>query len=268
MLEAARTPDADAIASGLALGDQNDPPVWLSLLDEHGTGAARPRPQGPRSRVHLRSQRGSQRGAGTQRPGSRADHRSRRHGGHRLSRHSRVSRGALPGASLVPPGARPPRRNEGLPSIGSTAYGRCLPTPSRPSSVPTAPTRQRSKPGNSRCARSLRTFDDMLAGRDYLMGEGFSAADCVAWPFLRYALIPPDEEDTYLFHAILVANMPLGDRYERLSGLDPARRRTSHDPGHRAADGGEAMKTRSAGRDAVGRARRRHHPRARPRRRP
>ncbi len=57
----------------------------------------------------------------------------------------------------------------------------------------------------------------MLAGRDYLMGD-FSAADCIAWPFLRYALIPPDEEDTYLFHAILVANMGLRKEHERLAG--------------------------------------------------
>lgn len=63
---------------------------------------------------------------------------------------------------------------------------------------------------------SLGLFESMLAGRDYLMGKEFSAADCVAWPFLRYALIPPDEEDTYLFHAILVANMSLGDDYGRL----------------------------------------------------
>ena len=62
----------------------------------------------------------------------------------------------------------------------------------------------------------LPVFEDMLAGRDYLMGETFSAADCVAWPFLRYALLPPDEEDVYLFHAILVANMPLGKEHARL----------------------------------------------------
>jgi glutathione S-transferase len=64
----------------------------------------------------------------------------------------------------------------------------------------------------------LPIFEGMLAGRDYLMGDAFSAADCIAWPFLRYALIAPDEEDTYLFHAILVANMPLGDDFERLKG--------------------------------------------------
>ncbi len=63
---------------------------------------------------------------------------------------------------------------------------------------------------------SLSLFNDMLAGRDYLMGESFSAADCIAWPFLRYALIPPDEQDIYLFHAILVSNLTLGDEYGRL----------------------------------------------------
>lgn len=62
----------------------------------------------------------------------------------------------------------------------------------------------------------LPLFEDMLAGRDYLMGDELSAADCVAWPFLRYALIPPDAADTYLFHAILVANMPLGNQCDRL----------------------------------------------------
>ncbi len=63
----------------------------------------------------------------------------------------------------------------------------------------------------------LLLFNNMLAGREYLMGE-FSVADCVAWPFLRYALIPPDEEDTYLIHAILVAKMPLSDEHERMAG--------------------------------------------------
>lgn len=62
----------------------------------------------------------------------------------------------------------------------------------------------------------LPLFEDMLTGREYLMGDELSAADCIAWPFLRYALIPPDEQDHYLFHTILVANMPLGDDYDRL----------------------------------------------------
>lgn len=65
---------------------------------------------------------------------------------------------------------------------------------------------------------SLQVFEDMLTGREYLMGDAFSAADCVAWPFLRYALIPPDAADTYLFHAILVSNLTLDGGFERLAG--------------------------------------------------
>ena len=54
----------------------------------------------------------------------------------------------------------------------------------------------------------------MLAGRDYLMGE-FSAADCAAFPFLRYALFHP-KDDPYLFHKILVDHQPLGGNHPRL----------------------------------------------------
>ena len=56
---------------------------------------------------------------------------------------------------------------------------------------------------------ALDRFEGMLAGRDYLMGD-FSAADCCAWPFLRYALLS-DPDDTSLFHRILVTWQPLGD---------------------------------------------------------
>ena len=40
---------------------------------------------------------------------------------------------------------------------------------------------------------ALDVFEDLLAGRDYLMGE-FSAADCAAFPFLKYA-VHRDEDD-------------------------------------------------------------------------
>jgi glutathione S-transferase len=62
---------------------------------------------------------------------------------------------------------------------------------------------------------SLDLFDAMLDGRDHLMGDAFSAADCAAFPFLRYALIhPPD--DPHLFHDILVRYQPLGPKHRRL----------------------------------------------------
>ncbi|HEY3176479.1 MAG TPA: glutathione S-transferase family protein [Candidatus Polarisedimenticolia bacterium] len=62
---------------------------------------------------------------------------------------------------------------------------------------------------------ALELFEGMLAGREYLMGE-FSAADCAAFPFLRYSLIR-DEGDPYLFHEILVKHQPLGENHPRVA---------------------------------------------------
>ncbi len=80
----------------------------------------------------------------------------------------------------------------------------------------------RPNPDRDRIARlgkamtdALDLFEGMLAGREHLMGE-FSAADCAAFPFLRYALIHP-ENDSYLFHKILVDNQPLGNNHPRLA---------------------------------------------------
>jgi glutathione S-transferase len=61
---------------------------------------------------------------------------------------------------------------------------------------------------------SPKLFEDLLAGRDYLFGE-FSAADCAAFPFLKYGLIY-DEADTEEFHLILRDYLALNGRYPRL----------------------------------------------------
>ena len=61
---------------------------------------------------------------------------------------------------------------------------------------------------------SLDIFEQLLAGRDYLFGE-FSAADCAAFPFLKYALIH-DDHDTEEFHLILSEFLVLGARYPRV----------------------------------------------------
>jgi len=55
---------------------------------------------------------------------------------------------------------------------------------------------------------ALDGFDALLSGRKYLMGSEFSAADCTAFPFLKYALKrePADNEP---FHRIL-------DEYQQL----------------------------------------------------
>ena len=48
----------------------------------------------------------------------------------------------------------------------------------------------------------LGLFESMLDGRDHLFGAEFSAADCIAYPFLKYAA-GRDPDDDELFHRIL-----------------------------------------------------------------
>ena len=53
-------------------------------------------------------------------------------------------------------------------------------------------------------------FEDFLAGPDHLLGE-FSAADCLAYPFLRYGTMSesPDDET---FHHVLVEHLSVEGR--------------------------------------------------------
>jgi glutathione S-transferase len=81
--------------------------------------------------------------------------------------------------------------------------------------------RRKSEPNQSRfdelgreLTGSLELFEQMLAGRDYLFGD-FSAADCAAFPFLKYGLIY-DETDSEEFHLILREHLALGGRYPRV----------------------------------------------------
>jgi glutathione S-transferase len=48
----------------------------------------------------------------------------------------------------------------------------------------------------------IAVHEALLTGRDYLFGDEFSAADCAAFPFLKYALTI-DDSDHELFHRIL-----------------------------------------------------------------
>jgi glutathione S-transferase len=61
----------------------------------------------------------------------------------------------------------------------------------------------------------LDLFERLLDGRDYLFGE-FGAADCLAYPFLKYAA-GRDPADDELFHRILGEHQPLGDDHPRLA---------------------------------------------------
>jgi glutathione S-transferase len=63
---------------------------------------------------------------------------------------------------------------------------------------------------------SLDLFEALLDGRDHLFGDDLSAADCVAFPFLKYGRLR-DPEDDELFHRILEEHLPLDGGHPRLS---------------------------------------------------
>ena len=62
---------------------------------------------------------------------------------------------------------------------------------------------------------ALGAFEALLDGRPYLLGDALSAADCIAFPFLKYAAIR-DPADDELFHRVLEDYQPLGSGHENL----------------------------------------------------
>lgn len=62
---------------------------------------------------------------------------------------------------------------------------------------------------------SLALFEAMLDGKRHLMGEEFSAADCAAFPFLKYGLWLRDDDDER-FHRILAEHLSLDGAYPRI----------------------------------------------------
>jgi glutathione S-transferase len=72
------------------------------------------------------------------------------------------------------------------------------------------PDRARVEELGGRMRSSLDLFERLLAGRDYLFGD-FSVADCIAFPFLKYAVLGLPDGDEELFHRVLVEHMPLGE---------------------------------------------------------
>ena len=77
------------------------------------------------------------------------------------------------------------------------------------------PDRERIAALSGEMAAALDRFEAMLAGREYLMGDAFSAADIAAFPFLKYALVR-DPADDEAFHRILDEHQRLGDDHARL----------------------------------------------------
>ena len=65
-------------------------------------------------------------------------------------------------------------------------------------------------------AAALGAFESLLDGRPYLLGDTLSAADCVAFPFLKYAAMR-DPADDELFHRVLDEYQRLGDGHPNLA---------------------------------------------------
>lgn len=65
----------------------------------------------------------------------------------------------------------------------------------------------------------LDTFERLLDGREFLMGERLSAADCAAFPFLKYAC-RRDPADDELFHRILEEHQTIEDRPRLAAWID------------------------------------------------
>jgi len=70
----------------------------------------------------------------------------------------------------------------------------------------------------------LDLFEAMLDGRDYLFGAEFGAADCIAYPFLKYAA-GRDPADDELFHRILDDHQSLDGRPRLAAWIERIRQR-------------------------------------------
>lgn len=62
----------------------------------------------------------------------------------------------------------------------------------------------------------LDVFESLLDGRDFLFGE-LSAADCAAFPFLKYGAGLREPDDDELFHRVLEDHLRLDGAYPRLA---------------------------------------------------
>jgi glutathione S-transferase len=78
------------------------------------------------------------------------------------------------------------------------------------------PSQKKIAEWSAQMAAWLDLFERLLDDRGHLLGEDFSAADCIAFPFLKYAALPKPDDDDDVFHQVLGDYQPLGDTHPRL----------------------------------------------------
>jgi glutathione S-transferase len=69
----------------------------------------------------------------------------------------------------------------------------------------------------------LDFFESLLDGRNFLFGDDFSAADCIAYPFVKYAA-DRDPADDELFHRILDEHQSVDGRPRLAAWIERVRR--------------------------------------------
>jgi glutathione S-transferase len=62
----------------------------------------------------------------------------------------------------------------------------------------------------------LDWFEDLLHGRDFLLGP-LTVADVIAFPFLKYGVIPAPADDDEVFHQVLTRHLAVGDDHPNLT---------------------------------------------------
>jgi glutathione S-transferase len=82
--------------------------------------------------------------------------------------------------------------------------------------VKAKPNQKRIDEWSAQMAAWLDLFERLLEDRGHLLGEDFSAADCIAFPFLKYAALPMPDGDEEVFHQVLRDHQPLGATHPRL----------------------------------------------------
>ena len=62
----------------------------------------------------------------------------------------------------------------------------------------------------------LHLFEELLDGRDWLMGEAFGAADICAFPFLKYGVLELRPDDSDPFHRVLSEHLPIAGAFPEI----------------------------------------------------
>jgi glutathione S-transferase len=78
------------------------------------------------------------------------------------------------------------------------------------------PDRQRLHDLSDELRGWLHLFEEMLDGRDWLMGEAFGAADVCAFPFHKSGELELRPDDTDPFHRVLSEHLPISGAFPQI----------------------------------------------------